>query len=258
VTKKPAKKSHAKSSPELSTAPADDTVRREWLRRVEAEYRSGAHAQHLTLWLMQLGAPPDLIELGLRVVSDELKHAELSDEVYREAGGKDSPKLARETLLLRRRESEPLELDVLRTGLEMFCLGETVAVRLFTRLREGTSVKVARRALDRILRDEVGHRDFGWTLLEWLLETPMAEQFRARIAEDLPAMLTRVRRNYGGIALDRLGAEELERLGQELPASTRAWGVMPVSEYLEAVEETFRRDYAPRFAALDIAWPEKA
>src|SRR5690349_2949928 len=146
-------------------APADEEVRREWLRRVEAEYRSGAHAQHLTLWLMQLGAPPDIIELGLRVVSDELKHAELCDEVYREAGGDGSPKLARDTLLLRRHESEPLELDVLRTGLEMFCLGETVAVRLFTRLREGCSVPVARRALDRILRDEVGHRDFGWTLL---------------------------------------------------------------------------------------------
>jgi hypothetical protein len=254
VTRKPAKRPLTKAR-DVANPPADDLVRREWLRRVEAEYRSGAHAQHLTLWLMQLGAPPDLLELGLRVVSDEIKHADLSDEVYREAGGTASPELSRDTLLLRRHENEPLELDVLRSAVEMFCLGETIAVRLFTRLRERCSVPVARRALDRILKDEVGHRDFGWTLLEWLLETPMAGTFRQRVAEELPGMLTRVRRNYGGVALDRYGAEALERMGQQLPDSTRAWGVMPVSEYLQAVDETFRRDYAPRFKALDIAWP---
>jgi hypothetical protein len=85
--------------------------------------------------------------------------------VYGAAGGSDAPELQRESLALPRRESEPLEHDVLRCGVEMFCLGETVAVRLFTRLRAGCTVKVARRALDRILCDEVGHRDFGWALL---------------------------------------------------------------------------------------------
>ena len=204
---------------ETAVPPADDAVRREWLRRVEAEYRSGAHAQHLTLWLMQLGAPPDLLELGLNVVRDELSHAELSEQVYRAAGGTGAPELSRESLGLARHATEPLELDVLRTGVEMFCLGETIAVRLFTRLREGCTVPVARRALDRILRDEVGHRDFGWTLL---------------------------------------GAEALERSARSLSPATRAWGVMPVSEYLEAVDETFRRDYAPRVRALELCWPEQA
>lgn len=243
---------------ETAVPPADDAVRREWLRRVEAEYRSGAHAQHLTLWLMQLGAPPDLLELGLNVVRDELSHAELSEEVYRAAGGTGAPELSRESLGLARHATEPLELDVLRTGVEMFCLGETIAVRLFTRLREGCTVPVARRAIDRILRDEVGHRDFGWTLLEWLLETPMAGVFRERVNRELPAMLARVRKNYGGVALDRLGAEALERSARSLSPATRAWGVMPVSEYLEAVDETFRRDYAPRFRALELCWPEHA
>jgi hypothetical protein len=128
--------------------------------------------------------------------------------VYGAAGGSDAPELQRESLALPRRESEPLEHDVLRCGVEMFCLGETVAVRLFTRLRAGCTVKVARRALDRILCDEVGHRDFGWALLEWLLSTPMAERFRAQLASELPGMLGRVRRNYGGSALQRMGGPE--------------------------------------------------
>src|SRR3954452_20219439 len=105
----------------MSQPPANDLVRREWLRRVEAEYTSGAHTQHLTLWLMQLGAPPDLIELGLQIVSDELKHAELSDAVLRAAGGTAVPSLSRDKLLLPRHANELLESDVLRVGVEMFC-----------------------------------------------------------------------------------------------------------------------------------------
>ena len=42
-----------------------------------------------------------------------------------------------------------------------FCI---VAVRLFSRLRQNAAEPVALAALDRILRDEVRHRDFGWTL----------------------------------------------------------------------------------------------
>jgi hypothetical protein len=255
VANKPLKHRARPAATRAEPPAADDMVRREWLRRVEAEYRSGAHAQHLTLWLMQLGAPPDLIEMGLRIVSDELKHAELSDAVYREAGGSGAPNLARETLQLVRHPGEPLERDVLRVGVDMFCLGETVAVRLFTRLRKGGTVPVVKRALDRILRDEVFHRDFGWTLLEWLLETPMAGEFKKQLASELPEMLARIRRSYGGIALDKHGAERLAALGKNLPATTRAWGVMPVSEYLEAVDETFSRDYAPRFQALGVAMP---
>jgi hypothetical protein len=234
---------------------ADDAVRHEWLRRVEAEYRSGAQAQHLTLWLWQLAAPPDLIEMGLRVASDELAHAELSAQVYAAAGGCAAPVLTRESLALPR-SAPSLELDVLRVAVEMFCLGETVAVRLFSRLRDESSVAVARSALDRILRDEVVHRDFGWALLGWLLDTPLSHTFRESLARDLPSMLERVRQNYGGLALDQLGAEELARRGRSLPESARAWGVMPASEYVAAVAEAFARDYAPRFAALGISMPE--
>jgi hypothetical protein len=32
----------------------------------------------------------------------------------------------------------------------------------------------------------------------------------------------------------------------------RAWGLIPVGEYARAVEETFDRDYVPRFAGLGV------
>lgn len=66
-------------------------VTAEWRRRTQAEYASAATAHHVTLWLIQLGAPPDLIRDGLRVVGDELAHAELSSDVAKTAAPEAGP-----------------------------------------------------------------------------------------------------------------------------------------------------------------------
>ena len=52
-----------------------DRVREEWRARIAAEYTSAAITQQLTLWLIQAGAPPDLIDAGLAIVADELVHS---------------------------------------------------------------------------------------------------------------------------------------------------------------------------------------
>jgi hypothetical protein len=220
-----------------------EAVKREWLRRVEAEYRSAARTQHLTLWLIQIGASPDLVKAGLRIAGDEMVHAELSHEVFLAAGGEGGPSLVRETLELQRQSDEPLEHDVARVAVEIFCLGETVAVPLFKELREECRVPVARRALDRILRDEVRHRDFGYLLLDALVgEHPMAEPLRALVVRELPAWFARLRSAYAPVA------------DADAPVSPeeRAWGLMPAALYRASVEKAFTRDWIPRFARAGI------
>jgi hypothetical protein len=228
-------------------------VRSEWQRRVEAEYRSAAITQHLVLWLIQIASSPDLIRDGLRIVDDELVHAELSHAVYQAAGGTDPPHIDRNTLGLRRVASEPLENDVLRTGVDIFCLGETVAVRLFKELRAECKPAVARRALDRILRDEVRHRDFGWSLLEWLHESPLGPDLMKLAERELPNMFKRVRHAY---------APEGARDETSIPDAERAWGLMPNGWYGKILEEVLERDYIPRFSAVGIdarsAWQKSA
>jgi hypothetical protein len=224
---------------------ASDAVRNEWFRRVQAEYRSAAITQHLGLWLIQIGAPPALIADAGRIVRDEMIHAEKSHAVFVAARGSGAPPLLRESLALSQ-SREPLEHDVLRAGVEVFCLGETVAVRLFKRMRQDCTKPVARRALDRILRDEVRHRQFGWTLLEWQLSTEHAAALRALLAKELDGMLRRVRSSYAP------GARAPSRRPPPFAEADRAWGLMPLGEYAAAVEETFERDYAPRFAGLGI------
>lgn len=222
--------------------PASDRVRGEWLRRVEAEYRSSAITQHLGLWLIQVGASPDLIKLAMRIAADEIAHADLSHRAYTAAGGADLPQIPRETLELRRHPSDPLEVDVTRVCVDVFCLGETVAVPLFAKLRRGCTVPAARRVLDRVLRDEVRHRDFGWTCLSWLLEEhPMGEELRVVIEHELPLWFSRVRNVYAPA-----GAEAQK----SIPAEDRAWGLMPPASYVEVLNRTLERDWVPRFGKL--------
>jgi hypothetical protein len=219
---------------------ASAAVQNEWLRRVEAEYRSAAITQQLTLWLIQIGASPDLIRAGLRITSDELTHADMSQRVYAAAEGRDVPRLARETLGLSTRGG-PLEHDVVRVATDVFCLGETVAVPLFKELRAVCTVPPARRALDRILRDEVRHRDFGWTLLGWLLETTLGPSLRRVVEHELPAYFDRIRRSYAPAAVSR-----------GIDSADATWGLMPLAKYGEVVRRTLERDWVPRFAKLGV------
>ena len=225
-------------------------VRHEWRARIAAEYTSAAIAQQVTLWLIQAGAPPDLIDAGLVIVKDELEHSRLSNEVYVAAGGTEPPALVREQLGLERR-SDTLELDLLAAIVQVFCLGETVAVPLFRHLREPCTEPVARDALDRILRDEVRHRDFGWDTLDWLFTTPIADQITAWVTEHWPAMYADLVRSYGTdnpvVAADRA---ELASGGAEL--TELAWGLASPRDYATILERTVEKDYRPRFATRGI------
>lgn len=231
---------------------ASERVRTEWARRVEAEYRSAAITQHLTLWLTQIGAAPELLERGLAIAHDELEHARLSWEVLLAAGGEARPALDRASLALPRVAGEPLEHDVLRACVDVFCLHETAAVPLFRALREAAEEPSARRALDRILVDEVRHRDFGWALLEWLLATEPRLVERARA--ELPAQLDGLVRGYAPRGLPTLaeaapGGRSDER---RLPAADARWGLMTPARYAEAIERCLERDLVPRFRAFGI------
>ncbi len=242
----------ATNTPAGDDIPSSEAVIREWGRRVEAEYRSAAITQHLTLWLIQMAASPDLIHDGLRIVADELAHADLSFQTFVAAGGKAIAPIPRESLALPLKPGEQLEEAVTRWGVEVFCLGETVAVPLFKVLREGCVVPTAREALDRVLRDEVRHRDFGWTLLEYLVETPHEPLVRAVVERELPGMFARLQRNYAPVGGEASTA---------IPETDRAWGLMPIARYRQILDRTLERDYQPRFLRLgfeiDAAW-EKA
>jgi len=233
--------------------PASQRVRDEWLRRVEAEYRSAAIAQHLGLWLLQIGASPDLVRASQRAARDEIIHASQARRVHAAAGGSGAAVLDRASLGLTRHPADALELDVARACVEIFCLGETVAVPLFAALRAGCTVPTARAALDRVLRDEVRHRDLGWDLLASLLEAPTGAEVRRTLEAELPGMLGRLVGSY---------ASPATRASHDLATEDRAWGLMAGARYSALLERSMARDHLPRFARLGIdaraAWASVA
>jgi hypothetical protein len=204
---------------------------------VAAEYTSAAVTQELTLWLMQLGASPDLLDLGLAVVHDELEHARRSHEICALAGPVEIPPISREQLALTRTADMPVEHDVVRVCVQSFCLGETLAVHLFSAMRSNASVPEVRDLLDKILDDEVRHRDFGWTLLDWMLQQDAALLSTAqKIAAD---EVERRRKNVTGMANNTsVGRDE------------RAWGLLEGPRYLEIFERRFEPELVRRLEGL--------
>jgi hypothetical protein len=223
---------------------ASDRVRNEWRARIAAEYTSAAITQQLTLWLMQAAAPPDLIDAGLAIVADELAHSRLSHQVYTAAGGTEPPALEREALGIRR-ATRTLEHDILHAVVRVFCLGETVAVPLFSHLRGKCSVASARTALDRILKDEVRHRDFGWDTLDYLIS--IDDQVPQRVANELPAMVAELEAGYG------IGNPAVADDDGAITAEDRAWGLAPPREYAEILSECIENDYIPRFEVRGVS-----
>lgn len=221
-----------------------EVVATEWARRVAAEYRSAALAQHLGLWLIQLGAPIELIERCAAVVADELVHAELSHAVCRAVGRSEPQVLDRSTLSLPSSE-EPLELAALSACTATLCFGETVAVPLFRLLRAGCTEPVPRTALDRIRRDEGRHAAFGWLLLDWLLE---------RTGDDGLTWL--------GARIDRLSDGVVTAYGRgggpAVGEEARRWGLAPGHEYGEVLRTCWASELIPRFAARGLALPPLA
>jgi hypothetical protein len=229
----------------VSTPVATERVRVEWRARIAAEYTSATIAHHLVLWLMQVGAPPDLIDAGLVIVGDELVHSRMSHTTYVAAGGTAPPALDRNRLGLAP-GGGGIELDILRVALEVFCLGETVAVPLFKHLRAECTIPPARAALDRILRDEVRHRDFGWDLLDWLAMTPVASAIGDFAARELPRMFTGLEASYG------TGNATVATDDGSITPAERAWGLAAPRDYAEILARTFDKEWIPRFGARDV------
>lgn len=240
---------HDAAGAEDALSVSSHRVREEWRARIAAEYTSAAITQHLVLWLIQAGAPPDLIDAGLVIVNDELAHSRLSHEVYVAAGGSAPPALDRNALELRRRDAR-LEMDILHIAVRVFCLGETVAVPLFVHLRSGCTEPAAREALDRIVRDEARHRDFGWDLLDWLQQaSPIRSHVSALVSAALPDMLADLERSYGD---DNVAVQTDDGAMSD---DDRSWGLAPAREYAEVLATCRERDFRPRFSARGISFP---
>lgn len=226
------------------TPPPSERVLREWTARARNEYGSGVIAHHFTSWLLQVGAPPELIRAGMDVVDDELRHTEVCRSLVRGFGHDATPVLGRAGLEIVRTPGLPLEHDLVRACISGFCIDETLAVSLFRIMRQNATVPAIVDIAEEFLRDEVHHRELGWVTLEWLLRGPQGPELRAVAEQCAPELLA------------KRGANLCDPTRATRPAPTaaeRAWGVFAAEHYVEVFASGCARDVLPRFGELGVS-----
>ncbi|MBX7077699.1 MAG: ferritin-like domain-containing protein [Nannocystaceae bacterium] len=219
-------------------APVSKVVLGTWSDRVQAEYATGAAASQLALWLIQIGAPRELIVASLRVVEEELDHAARAFEICRLAGLDRPRPVDRASLGLPRQPDAPLEHDLVRGCLRVFCLGETYAVAVLAEMRKVCTVVPARAVIEQLLADEVAHRSFGFELLAWLLERDPAA--RAIVDDELPRLVAELRATFGTPG------------GVEVGPIEAAWGVVGRPVYAAVLEQVVATELPRQLARSSV------
>ncbi len=156
--------------------PAERAERAErWARDGQAEHASVASFARLSLELMALGAPPELVEAAHRAALDEVRHARLCFALASAYAG--GPLGAGELPV-----PPPRALGLAELARESFvdgCLGEAMAAALARdELRDCDDPELSA-VLRIIARDEARHAKLGWQIVAWCLREGGPEVARA-------------------------------------------------------------------------------
>jgi hypothetical protein len=171
-----------------------------WARAAAAEHSSVAAFARLSLELLALGAPPDLVRDCHQAATEEIDHAARSYAIAsRFAGEALGPGPLPMTLT-------PLPPDVVRLVTETFadgCVAETVAALEAAEALAREEDPDIRRALEVIARDEASHAAFAFRIAAWALREGGASAraaLEASVAEaEAEADLTSRRATSGGV-----------------------------------------------------------
>ena len=162
-----------------------DTVRdREQRERLFEHYRQVALMEHasvaafarLSLQLMSLGAPSELVRLSIQAQGDELEHARLAFGLANEL----SPiPLGPGALSIEGALDETSIEHIAFTAVIEGCVGETVAAAEATEASARAANPGLRALFERIARDETRHAELSYRVVSWLLEVGGASVRRA-------------------------------------------------------------------------------
>ncbi|MCA9491640.1 MAG: ferritin-like domain-containing protein [Myxococcales bacterium] len=202
-----------------------------WLDAAVLEHASVAAFSRMSLDLLRLGAPPELLVATHRAALDEVEHARLCFSLasaYRGIPSSPGPLVLPEA-------AGSTQADGAEALLREGWMGETLAaVDAATRLALARDPAV-RAALEVVVRDESEHAALAWRTLRWLLQVDPSAELRARLADVM--------------------AEEAERWTREVPAAEvsvaeRAHGLLDPARRGVALARAWREVVAPSWEAL--------
>lgn len=161
-----------------------------WLEDARMEHASIASFARLTLHLLSLGAPPELVADAQRASLDEIEHARACFALAsRYSGEPVGPGPVAIEGSLTAVDLADAAVSAVREG----CVGETMAAALAAEQLSVTEDGEARSALARIVRDEEAHAELSWRFVRWAIEAG-GEPVRAAVARAFSDHLTLERR----------------------------------------------------------------
>ena len=149
-----------------------DALAAQWRENGRTEHASVAAFARLTLDLMALGAPPELVADANRDALDEIRHAELCFGLARAIDGRSEspgafPEATRTRPLSRSRTLALAQLAV--DSLVDGALHEGVSARIIAKLARRCEAPAIQSILKEIAADEGRHARHGWDVVRWCL-----------------------------------------------------------------------------------------
>ena len=140
---------------------------REWEADATLEHASIASFARLTLQLLALGAPPDLVALSQAASLDEIEHARSCFALASLYGGHaiGPDRLDVEGALSGGSDLAVVASETVREG----CIGETIAALLASEQLEYAGHPQVREVLARIASDEARHAELAWKIVRWAI-----------------------------------------------------------------------------------------
>ncbi len=165
-------------APEERAALADH-----WTREAAFEHASIASFAQLTLDLLSVGAPPDLLEAAQRATIDEIEHARITFALATAYGGAPVGPAALAALPGASRTLA----SIARSTFIDACVGESVASAALAESSRRASDPVLRDLLAKMADDEERHAELAWRIVAWTLRSgdPTVEQALAEARDEV-------------------------------------------------------------------------
>ncbi len=157
---------------------------RKWMRAAENEHASIATFARLTLELLALGAPMELVLGCQQAGAEEVTHAQEAYALLSSFAGEELHALPFAEACA------PIVPDVLRLARETLldgCVGETAAALVAMRDAELERDPAVKAVLHRVARDESSHAELAFKLLAWTIQVGGATVHDA-LRQDLAAL----------------------------------------------------------------------
>ncbi|NUP07822.1 MAG: ferritin-like domain-containing protein [Polyangiaceae bacterium] len=181
-----------------------------WKRDALLEHASAAEFSRLSLSLLALGAPAELVRRAHEAALDEIRHAHVAFSIASALGGQS---FGPGPLPVAQAKVDVDFVALAEASLFDGCVGETIASLHAHTAADHCDIPAIRDALRAIAADEASHASLAYAIVQWAFDTAPPDQ-RATIA----TLVTELR--------ERLVVELEARANQaEEPAETKAaWG----------------------------------